>query len=246
MSNSLEDREVLRRLAGLMMAFAIVSLLAGASRMRPPQWQLGVFWDVLRIREVLSMFVFAPAIGVLFWLIARALGRGRTPVVVQVLMVLSIYFVACGMGMHDPVNRLQSAYPQKMVPAEIWRSWVYLDDWLGHWVFFTGFVLGTWVVGIQQVLAPLEKPMTWVWRGVFMAITLVLLWVMLTNLWDEYPKTGMDLCVILLAAAAPLMVHLVRARGIVLWRLPVLLMVYPAYLGSVAGTLLRWKLQGKY
>ena len=67
--------------------------------MRPAAWQLASLGgDVLRVREALSMFVFAPAIAVLFWLIYRTLGRGRALLATDVLMVLAIYCVACGMG----------------------------------------------------------------------------------------------------------------------------------------------------
>ncbi|MDD4102424.1 MAG: hypothetical protein PHU80_07300 [Kiritimatiellae bacterium] len=239
------DREVLRRLACLLVAFAGVCLMAGASRMTPLEWQLRTLGDVLRVREALSMFVFAPALGVLFWLIARCVGKGSASVAVQVLMVLAVYFVACGMGIHDPLNRMQTVYPEHLLPSNVWRTMLYLDDQLSHWVFFGGFVLGTWVVGVQQVLAPLEDKMGWRWGIGFVVISLALLWVMLTNLWDEYPKTLVDICVIALAALVPLIVHLAFNRRVGLMRLPLLLVIYPAYFGSIAGTLIRWRLQGK-
>ncbi len=239
------DQEVLRRLSAVLAVFAVVCLMAGASRMVPTAWQLQPFGDVLRVREALSMFVFAPAIGVLYWLIVRCVGKGSTPVVVQVLMVLTIYFIACGMGMHDSFNRMRAVYPKHMLPPDVWRTMVYFDDQLGHWVFFGGFMLGTWVVGIQQVLTPLEKNMGWRWACWFVLICIALLWVMLTNLWDEYPNTLADICVIVLAAFVPLIVHLAFHRRVGLLRLPLLLVIYPAYFGSVAGTFIRWRLQGK-
>ena len=241
MSEQVTDREVLRRLAALFAAFAGVCLLAGASRMRPCAWELQAFGDVLRIREALSMFVFAPAIGVLFWLLARALGRGRPNVAVEVLMVLSVYCVACGMGLHDPANRMEAVYRQTgALTPEVRRSLTYLDDQLGHWVFWAGFVLGTWVLGLQQALAPLRERMSWPWRVFFGCIGAALLWVMLTNLWDEYPKTRADLCVIAVAALVPLAAQRVVCRGAGLLRLPALCVIYLAYFGSVAGTLVCW------
>ena len=68
MDREVTDGAVLRRLMWLFAVLAGTCLLAGASRMRPPGWQLAAFGDVLRIREALSMFVFAPAICALFWL----------------------------------------------------------------------------------------------------------------------------------------------------------------------------------
>ncbi|HQL51976.1 MAG TPA: hypothetical protein PLR91_12360, partial [Kiritimatiellia bacterium] len=54
------DHETLTQLLGLFALFGVVCLLAGASRMCPPAWQMRPFGDILRIREALSMFVFAP------------------------------------------------------------------------------------------------------------------------------------------------------------------------------------------
>lgn len=235
------DRTVLWRLTARFALFAVVCLVAGASRMRPSVAQLATFGDVLRVREALSMFVFAPALGVLFWLIYRALSRGQSRAVIDVLMVLSVYYVACGMGIHDPTNRMESVYLNTgALSPEVHRSLAYLDDQLGHWVFWAGFVLGTWVLGVQQALAPLRERMAWPWRIGFGAIAAALLWVMLTNLWDEYPKTRVDLCVIAAAALVPLAAHLTVSRRAGLLRLPVLLVIYPAYFGSIVGTLACW------
>lgn len=235
------DREVLRRLTWLFAVFAGVCLLAGASRMRPCGWELRSFGDVLRIREALSMFVFAPAIVVLFWLIHRAVGRGQARGAVDVLMVLSVYCVACGMGLHDPTNRMMGVYQHTgALSPEVRRSLIYFDDQLGHWVFWAGFVLGTWVLGIQQALAPLQERMGVAWRLALGFVSAALLWVMLTNLWDEYPQTRADLGVIAAAALVPLAAHLAFCRKAGLLRLPVLLVIYPAYFGSIAGTLACW------
>ena len=239
--SEMTDGAALRRLAWLFAMFAGVCLLAGASRMRPSGWQLAAFGDVLRLREALSMFVFAPAISVLFWLIYRAVGRGKSHLAVDVLMVLSVYFIACGMGIHDPANRMEFVYRQTgALSPEVRRSLVYLDDQLGHWVFWGGFVLGTWVLGLQQALAPLKDKMTWPWRFSLGCVGAALLWVMLTNLWDEYPKTRTDLCVIAAAAVVPLLAHLALCRRAGLLRLPVLYVIFPAYFGSIAGTLVCW------
>ena len=71
-------------------------------------------------------------------------------------------------------------------------------------------------------------------------VSAAFLWVMLTNLWDEYPKTRVDLGVIAAAVALPLCMQRVWCRGVSVLRLPVLVVIVPAYLGSIAGTLLCW------
>ena len=242
MGSSVTDRAVLQRLLGLFTAFAVICLLAGASRMRPPLWQMVSFGgDVMRVREALSMFVFAPAIAVMFWLIYRCIGCGRSYLLIDVLMVLSIYCVACGMGMHDPTNRMATVYRETgALTPEVRRSLMFFDDQVGHWIFWSGFVLGTWVLGIQQALSPLEQKMGRIWRVGLGFVSAALLWVMLTNLWDEYPKTRVDLCVIAAAVTLPLGAHAVLCRRVSLLRLPVLVVIYPAYLGSIAGTLACW------
>ncbi|HRR33316.1 MAG TPA: hypothetical protein P5026_04415 [Kiritimatiellia bacterium] len=241
------DDETLKRLLGLFTVFSLVCLLAGSSRMCPSAWQLRPFGDILRIREALSMFVFAPVIGVLFWMLVRTVARGHVNRTVEVLMVLTIYFIACGMGMHDPTNRMSVVYrgSQASLP-DLFESIRYLDDDLGHWIFWGGFVLGTWVFGLQQLLTPLRERMNWQWRCGFGVVSLVLLWVMLTNLWDEYPKTLEDLCVVAAAVSVPLAFHVIARRDVGLLRLPVLCVIYPAYLGAIAGTLICWAIQGKF
>ena len=239
-----DDRDVLRRLLVIFAVFAAICLLAGASRMCPPAWQLRPFGDVLRWREALSMFVFAPLIAAVFWLLVGAVAQGRPSRTVELLMVLAIYAVACGMGMHDPVNRLLNVYRHApaLTPA-LRGTLVYLDDQLGHWIFWGGFVLGTWVIGIQQLQAPLKAKMPALWRLGFGAVAAALLWVMLTNLWDEYPKTRVDLCVVAAALAGPAAFHGAARRGVCLLRLPALCVIYPAYLGSLVGTLACWLLR---
>lgn len=235
------DGHVLKRLLTEFVILAAVCLFAGASRVAPSAWQLHSFGDVLRIREALSMFVFAPAIGVLFWLLVRAVAQDRPSRSVEILMVLTVYFIACGMGMHDPVNRMGIVYRTSpgLTPA-LHRTLVYLDDELGHWIFWAGFVLGSWVFGLQQLVTPLQGKMSWPWRCGFGAVALALLWVMLTNLVGEYPQTRVDLCVIAAAVLVPAAFHLAMRRKISLFRLPALCVIYPAYFGSMAGTMLYW------
>lgn len=238
-SGGWSDRETVRSLITWLVALAVTALVAGASRMHPVGWQMGRFGDILRYREAMSMFLFAPMIALCFWQLVRALGRGRPTPACMALAVLAIYFIACGMGMHDPMNRIQSAYPAEdaMVPA-LRASIVYFDDRLGHWVFWAGYALGSWVLGLQQLFAPLGRPVGRGTRWALAAVALATLWVMLTNLWDEYPNTIEDLGVIALAALVPTVAWLFRRVSF--FRLPVLMVILPAFWGSILGTLLCW------
>jgi hypothetical protein len=88
---------------------------------------------------------------------------------------------------------------------------------------------------------PLKARMTMGWSTLFLLVSFALLFVMLTNLWDEYPRTVKDLYVIGSAVALPLVTHVVFFRGVSVLRMPVLCVLYPAYIGSIAGTLICWQ-----
>ena len=236
------DDVFLKRLSLLFILFSILCILAGASRLCSASWNLSQYADVLRVRELLSMFVFAPVIAVFFWLFHRCVGRGRVNRGMDVICILSIYAVACGMGIHDPMNCIGSAYKSELASVGNLRdSIVYMDDQLGHWVFWGGFVLGTWCIGINQIMAPLKNAMSLKWKMIFTVVSVALLGVMLTNLWDEYPKTKADLMVIGGAVAGLLPFHMFFAAKVSLMRLPVIFVFYSAYIGSIAGTLICWQ-----
>jgi hypothetical protein len=233
------DGKTVRTLLVLFAGLAITALAAGASRMSQTGWQMGICGDILTWRVALSMFLFAPAIGVMFWLIARAVGRGNPSPACCVLTVLTVYFVACGMGMHDPMNAMQAAYSaSSAVPAPMKRTLDFFDDRLGHWVFWAGFVLGSWVLGIQQVVTPLDRKLSWKAVCAILVASAAMLWVMLTNLWDEYPKTKQDLCVIAWAAVLPTGAWI--GSSVPMRRLPMLVLLLPAYWGSIVGTIACW------
>ena len=240
--NFVEDEILLKHLAGLFLLFTLICVLAGASRVSACGWNFAVCADIFRVREVLSMFVFAPLISLMFWLLNRCLSQGKEMWVLDLLCILAIYFIACGMGIHDPSNRLLSAYRSAGVMSEdLRRSILFIDDQLGHWVFWSGFVLGTWCLGLQQLRMPLKSCMRRKWMVLFSIVSLALLGVMLTNLWNEYPKTITDLYVIGAAVSLLAVAHLIFARGVSILRLPLLCVIYVAYFGSVVGTIVCWQ-----
>ncbi len=242
LNEDVSDDVFLKRLAVLFILFSALCLMAGGSRMCTASWNLARYADVLRVRELLSMFVFAPAIAVFFWLFYRCVGRGRANPVMDVICILSIYAVACGMGIHDPLNCIGGAYRSELAAVPNLRgSIAYMDDQLGHWVFWGGFVLGTWCVGVNQLLYPLKDKMALKWSSIFSAVSLALLWVMLTNLWDEYPKTIEDLMVIGGAVGGLILFQLFFTKRVSLLRLPIIFVIYNAYLASIAGTLICWQ-----
>ncbi|MBO4287602.1 MAG: hypothetical protein J5985_05495 [Kiritimatiellae bacterium] len=238
------DRETVRELLLLLAGLAVVALAAGASRRFWKGWQMAPFADILRWREAFSMFLFAPALAVLFWFIVRCTGRGRMHPAIKVVSLLAVYFLACGMGMHDPANRMCGSYPAGAMQPAVRQSLVYFDDVLGHQVFWTGFVLATWALGVQQVLTPLDGRLPR-FAGISLgAVDLALLFVFFTNLAFEFPNTKQDCRVILAAAALPTAVWLFRMRGRGLLRMPMLLVILPVCWGSVALTWGYWLFKG--
>lgn len=238
------DKIILRKIGGLFLLFVLICVAAGSSRIATSGFNFVACFDIMRVRELLSMFVFAPLICLVFWLFNRTLGQGQNLWLMDLMCILAIYCIACGMGIHDPANRLGNAYrSESMMSADVRGSLLFIDDQLGHWVFWCGFVLGSWCMGLQQLRTPLKNRMPLHWAVIFLCVSLVLLGVMLTNLWNEYPKTFEDLGVIGAAAVPLLAAHLIFARKVSILRLPVLLVIYPAYIGSVVGTLLCWQLR---
>ncbi|MBP5511507.1 MAG: hypothetical protein J6Z49_11370 [Kiritimatiellae bacterium] len=238
------DRKTVRGLLLLLAGLAVVALAAGASRMFWKGWQMAAFADILRWREALSMFLFAPALVVFFWFLVRCVGRGRVNPVVKVASLLAVYFVACGMGMHDPANRMCGFYPAEAMPPSVRQSLVYFDDVLGHQVFWTGFVLAAWALGVQQVLTPLDGRVSPFAGVLFAGVDLALLFVFFTNLAFEFPQTKQDCRVIMAAATLPTAFWLVRARGRGLLRMPMLLVILPVCWGSVTLTWGYWLWKG--
>lgn len=234
-----DDKRTLCAISITFLLLVMVSLVAGASRMSHTGWQMAIFGDILRWREAMSMFLFAPLISVCFYLLVRAVGRGRVSLICGILTILSVYFIACGMGMHDPMNRFQSAYPA--LPTALRTSITYFDDELGHWIFWAGFVAGTWVLSFQQAFAPLDQSIRKRSVLFLLACSGVFFWVMFTNLRDEYPKTLLDLAIILLAALPATFLALVRFKRVAIRRQPILLVILPAYWGSVLATLWVWR-----
>lgn len=244
LAGEMNDAVFLKRLSLLFILFSLVCILAGASRLSSAGWNLARHADVLRMRELLSMFVFAPVIAVFLWLSYRCVGRGKSNPVMDVICILAIYAVACGMGMHDPMNCINAVYKAELASVPNLRnSVVYMDDLMGHWVFWSGFVLWTWCIGMNHLISPLEKPMTLKWKLIFTVVSVMLLGVMLTNLWNEYPKTKGDLIVIGGAVAGLIPFHIIFAGKVSVMRLPVIFVIYTAYIGSIVGTLICWQLR---
>lgn len=233
----MSDQVRMRRLAGLLLALAVVMVAAGWSRIWPPALLLRPCADVMRWRELLSMVVFAPVLAVLLWLLFAEVAEQRLDGWAAGFLA-GVYFMGCGMGMHDPCNLMGSAY--RGLPGPLRESLRFFDDDLGHWVFWLGFVSCSILAGVQQVRHPLAAPMSRTARVLFLLLGLPIAFVMLTNLvWED---TRRDLVVIAVAALVTGGVHAVRR--VPMGRTPLLWVLYPHYAAAVIGSLVYWLATG--
>ncbi|NOY81311.1 MAG: hypothetical protein GXP31_09935 [Kiritimatiellaeota bacterium] len=235
---AMRDSRRIYRLQLCLAAFSIVAVLAGWSRLRPPQFLLIGCGDVLRLREALSMFVYAPLLVLLLWGMFRAAGD-RAMDVLTVVFLLGLYFIGVGMGMHDTCDLLGRIYPG--VSRELRKSLDFFDNRLGHWVFFAGFILTSLAAGAAQLRHPLSTPLSRRRTAGFLLFSLPLAAVMVTNLMFE--RTSVDLCVVFSALVAILVLHAIYRPG--MRRLPLLLVLYPAYGAALIGPLLYWAVRAK-
>ena len=217
----------------------LVAAIAGWCRMRTPAFLLHAAGDdVLRWREALSMLLFAPVLSLLLWRVFVLVNRGNARGKLGALMVLAVYLLGAGMGIHDPTNLLGTVYAHSAPPAVL-HSLAFFDDRLGHYVFWAGFVLATVVTGLAQAYKPLVVPLSWRRCGALLLLSLPMLAVMWHNLVRE--NTGRDLAVIVVAL---LFVALAQYRRRVPLRCaPILWFLYPAYAGAVLWTLACWAAQ---
>jgi hypothetical protein len=217
-----------------------VAVLAGWCRMRTPAFLLhAAGGDVLRWREALSMLLFAPILSLLLWRVFVLVNGGNARGKLGALMVLAVYLLGAGMGIHDPTNLLGTVYARTAPPA-LMHSLRFFDDDLGHYVFWAGFVLATVATGLAQAYQPLAAPLPWRRCGALVLLSLPMLAVMWHNLVRE--NTGRDVTVIV---AALLFVALAQVgRRVPLRHAPILWFLYPAYAGSVLWTLACWAWSG--
>ena len=230
------DRQRTRQIAVAFIGLSIVALMAGVNRLWPPALLLGPVANVLRWRETLAMVLFTPLLVLLLWRLYTLAADGKLDAWAAVF-VAGVYFIGLGIGMHDTTDLLGRVFAD--APARLRVSLRFFDNRLGHWLFFAGFILTSLSTGVQQLRQPLHGRMSRLCTGVFLLLSVPLLLVMLTNLMFE--KTGVDLTVIAVTVVLTIAAHS-RYGRLPLRRLPILCVLYPAYGGAVAGTLLWWLL----
>lgn len=232
------DRNRVAAMLRALSLFVAIAVAAGLNRMHPPAVVLTRWGDVLRGREALSMLVFTPALVVLMWKLQR-LAANNASELSSTLFVLGACILGIGMGMHDTCDLLGRVYRQT-APAAVLKSLDFFDNRLGHWVFFAGFLLVTFAFGWAQTRHPLAAPLSTSRMLAFLGFSLMFAAVMVYNL--VFERTARDVSVIALALVVTAVAH-ARAR-VGIRRLPLLLLLYPAYTCAVIVPVASWILHG--
>lgn len=194
----------------------------------------GEIGGVLPLRGALYLLVFTPAVVAVLWRLFTIAAAGR-PSAWAGWFVVGALLLGMGLGMHDTAAHLgalgRSAWPPRAAEA-----CHFYDEKLGHLVFWLGFILTTAATGLAHLDNPVRVRLSWPACAGFALLGAPLAVVMMGNLMFE--RTGRDLAVIGIALGIVLTAH--AAKRVELRRLPLLCMLYPAYLLAVGATLLYW------
>jgi hypothetical protein len=191
--------------------------------------------DALRVCDLLTLFVFAPSIIVLGWTLFKTTCVRRS-VILESAVILGIFFLGMGFGMHEPANVLNGgAHTSKALK----ESLNFFDNYLGHWIFFAGFMLITVSLSIAETRDPQECPVP-KWALMFIIIAGLAVAVSIYgNMVHE--KTAVDIAVLTVSLIAMFVFHMINGKAS-LQRIPITLQLYIAFGIGTLATLLKWGL----
>lgn len=154
MPESVKQENRLRKTILLMGLVALVIVLATLCR----KLELGFLrmkaLDALRVCDLLTLFVFAPSIIILGWTLFKTTCKRRS-VVLESAVITGIFLLGMGFGMHEPANVLNGG---AHTPKALKESLNFFDNFLGHWIFFAGFILVTVSLSVAETREPQESP----------------------------------------------------------------------------------------
>lgn len=231
MSEKHENR--LRNTIVLIGMISLVIVLASLSRKLGLGFLKMKALDALRVCDLLTLFVFAPAVIMLGWTLFKETCVRRS-VVLESAVILGIFFLGVGFGMHEPANVLNGG---AITPKALKESLNFFDNYLGHWIFFAGFMSLTVSLSVAETRDPLERNVPrWILAAAILA-GLAVAAAIYGNMVNE--KTGVDIAVLGASLLAIFVFHMINGRASLL-RAPVTLQLYVSFgLGTLA-TLLKW------
>lgn len=238
MPERVKQENRLRKTILLMGLIAVVIILSTLSR----KLELGVLrmkaLDALRVCDLLTLFVFAPSIIILGWTLFKTTCLRRN-VILQDAVILGIFLLGMGFGMHEPANVLNGG---AHTPTALKVSLNFFDNLLGHWIFFAGFMLVTVSLSVAETRDPQESPVP-KWALSFAVISgFAVAIAIYGNMVNE--KTLVDLAVLAACLLAMFIFHMLNGKA-QLSRIPITLLLYIAFGFGILFTLLKWAL-GKF
>ena len=190
--------------------------------------------DALRVCDLLTLFVFTPFIVILGWTLFKTT-QIRRSVMLESAVILGIFLFGMGFGMHEPANVLRagSAHAERALR----ESLLFFDDYLGHWIFFAGFMLLTVSLSVAETRDPQDRPIP-KWG---LAITIMLGLAVAVSIYGNmiHEKTGVDIAVLAVCLIAMFIFHMINGKAPLL-RIPITLQLYIAFGPGVLATLLTW------
>lgn len=179
--------------------------------------------DLVRWRELLTMFVMTPLITWSLWDLKR---RVRLDGWLETAYVLSLVILLVSMGIHEPMNALYRR--AEFLPPDVAATVKFWDDDLSHWTFFVGFISINLLLVAGQLRCPRAVPES---RTGFACITgaaLVLAAVIARNMIGEPTQLDIAVGLITLALAGALWMR----RPVTPTRVP---LVFALVLGFALG-----------
>lgn len=233
MPESVKQENRLRKTILLMGLFAAVIVLSTLSR----KLELGVLrmkaLDALRVCDLLTLFVFAPSIIMIGWTLFKTTCVRRN-VMLEGAVILGIFLLGMGFGMHEPANVLNGG---AHTPKALRESLNFFDNLLGHWIFFAGFTLVTVSLSIAETRDPQETPVP-VWARFYAVISgLAVAIAIYGNMVNE--KTSVDLAVLAVCILLMFIFHMLNGKA-PFSRIPITLLLYIAFGFGILSTLLKW------
>ena len=186
-----KEAERLNRVFLCLYAVSGLILIAGVNRLWKTDFLRANALDILRICDLNVMFVFAPlCIFALALMLYFYKGHKNIPVLLA--FIFGTYMLGAGFGMHEPFNAM-SVYRLEM-SGGISKTVNFMDDGLGHWTFFAGFIFISLSLVIAELRNPFSRKIPFYHMAAATAIGLLTGFVIYMNM--AWERTALDLAVI--------------------------------------------------
>ncbi len=227
----------LRRSSVIAASFGILMLLALVNRKLG--WELLDMrtLDVLRLRDFNTLFILTPIGMVLAWEFLQTCG-GQGSRLLSCCFMLSVFLLALGFGMHEPMLGMMVAGYGKI--PEAGESISYFKEIPGHWLFFAGFVAMSLAICAAELRRPFERPIPGWTLGLSAFAGLATAISIFGNMVKD-PRSGRDMGAVAISLLIVLALHW-RKGFPSLARLPFTLLIYLGYGLGCASTFLYWAL----